>query len=441
MTLREYNFDGLVGPTHGYAGLSAGNLASARHAGRPGNPREAALQGLEKMRRVAELGAGQGLLLPQPRPDTAVLARLGFGNDPVRALAAVQASAPRLLQAVSSASAMWAANAATAAPSCDTTDGRVHLTVANLSSLFHRSLEAETTSKVFRAVFGDTGRFDVHDAVPPGFGDEGAANHTRLVAGDQVVHLFAWGRSRLNESPAHPRRFVARQTLEASQSVARLNHLRLDQAIFWQQSPHGIDAGSFHTDVLAVGNESFLMLHEMAFVEHEELLQRLRNKLGDGLSICLATPAELPVKDAVNSYPFNSQVLSIRDDKMVILAPEEARENPRARAFLERVVDEDNPIEALHYIDVNASMLNGGGPACLRLRVPLTDTEAAALTGRVLFNAELYDDLVAWVKRCYRDRLVAADLADPQLLFEVHEALDALTQILQVGAIYDFQRS
>ena len=56
MALREINFDGIVGPSHNYAGLSFGNLASTRNAGQVSQPRAAALQGIDKMR--ANLGRG-----------------------------------------------------------------------------------------------------------------------------------------------------------------------------------------------------------------------------------------------------------------------------------------------------------------------------------------------------------------------------------------------
>ena len=85
-------------------------------------------------------------------------------------------------------------------------------------------------------------------------------------------------------------------------------------------------------------------------------------------------------------------------------------------------------------------MKNGGGPACLRLRVQLTDVEAGALAGHVLVDDPLEAALRAWVERHYRDRLRPDDLADPALAREGMRALDELTQLLQLGALYDFQR-
>ncbi len=438
MNATEYNFDGLVGPTHSYAGLSHGNLASISHSGQVGNPRAAALQGLQKMRLLASLGVGQAVLPPQPRPDVEALRRLGFRGDHVEILQQAALRAPELLQKCSSASAMWTANAATVIPSADSLDSKLHLVPANLSAMFHRSLEAPTTGRILKRVFGDEQYFEVHEPVLSSFGDEGAANHTRLYGQGKSVHLFAWGR-RADVTGSGPRRFVARQSLEASQAVARLGQVRDEQLLLWQQEPRGIDAGAFHTDVLAVGNEGFLMLHELAFVECEQLLAELGSRLGAGFCFCLAKNDELPVADAVSSYPFNSQLVSLPDGRMTIVAPREAELCVPARRFLERVLSEPNPVNQVRYVDVNASMNNGGGPACLRLRVSLTPQERAAIVARVFFDAALDENLQAWVKRHYREQLSKDDLGDPQLLNEVRTALDELTQILDLGCVYDFQ--
>ena len=121
----EANFDGLVGPTHNYAGLAYGNLASALNAEKPSNPREAALQGLRKMKALHDLGVPQGVLPPHERPHLPTLRALGFGGKDAEVLGAAHREAPGLLAAASSASAMWVANAATVSPSADAADGRV----------------------------------------------------------------------------------------------------------------------------------------------------------------------------------------------------------------------------------------------------------------------------------------------------------------------------
>jgi succinylarginine dihydrolase len=440
---REYNFDGLVGPTHNYAGLSVGNVASLSNAGQVANPRRAALQGLGKMRLVASLGVGQAVLPPHERPSLRTLRALGFRGSDEQVLAQA-ASDPelrdQLLRLSSSAAAMWTANAATCVPSCDSDDGRLHLIPANLTAMFHRALEAETTTAILRRIFADPARFEVHQPLPGGaqFADEGAANHTRLFSsGAPAVHLFAWGRQAFGgPSPAgEPQRWPARQTRESSHALARLGRVPPSRALFPQQHPQGIDAGAFHTDVLAVGNASLLLLHELAFVDHEALLDRLRALL-PGFTAVVATEQELPVGEAIKAYPFNSQLLSLPDGSMALLAPDESRQTPRARAFLERL-----PGVKVHYLALSDSMQNGGGPACLRQRILLSDDERAAVGPRVFWDEPLGRELEAWVGRHYRDRLAGDDLRDPLLARETLTALDELTQLLGLGPIYDFQRA
>jgi succinylarginine dihydrolase len=438
---REFNFDGLVGPTHNYGGLSPGNVASIAHGGKPSNPRAAALEGLAKMRFVHALGVGQAVLPPHDRPSLGTLRRLGFAGTDEEVLASAAAQSELLVRLVSSAAAMWTANAATVAPSCDAFDGRLHLTPANLHEHFHRSIEADTTRRVLSAVFADESRFVVHEPLPGGgqFADEGAANHTRLFGPEgAAAHLFAWGRPSFGEAP-RPRRFPARQTREASEALARLHRLDPARVVFAQQHPEGIDAGAFHTDVLAVGAGAFLMMHELAFLDGPAVVQRLRSIVGPSLRVEVATESELPLAVAIASYAFNSQVVTLETGSMVVLAPEESRDSAEAHAFLERVVASDNPIERIEYFTLRQSMQNGGGPACLRLRVPLAEAEVGAMAGRVVFTPELDRELVAWVKRHYRERLVPADLTDPALAREGFTALDELTSILRLGSVYDFQ--
>jgi len=435
---REYNFDGIVGPTHHYGGLSSGNLASTKHRGLAGNPRAAALQGLEKMRFVANLGVSQAVLPPAPRPPRHVLAALGYGSDLARALPELfddsQGHGSRLF----SASAMWTANAATVVPSCDASDGKLHLLVANLSAMPHRSLEPPDTERVLRKIFAAPSHFRVHEPLPAYLGDEGAANQLRLSTNQTSLHLLGWGRC--FDQTDTPRVFRARQSLEASHAAARLCQLPSARSLLRRQDPRGIDAGAFHSDVLAVSNQHVLLLHEQAFVEPGPLLDELSQRLGPGFEYCLATEAELSLRDAVSSYPFNSELVSLDDGTMVLIAPAEAQANAPARAYLERAVSEIPALTAVHYVDVNGSMKNGGGPACLRLRVLLNEAEKDAIQPRVFFDDDLYHDLKQWVEKHYRSTLSIDDLRDPLLVDETLRALDELTQILELGSVYPFQQ-
>lgn len=441
--VREVNFDGLVGPTHNYSGLAVGNVASMSHGGLVSNPREGALQGLLKMKSLMEAGYAQGVLPPQQRPDIGALRDLGFSGSHHDVLARAAADAPQLLRAVCSASSMWTANAGTVTPSIDAPDGRVHFTPANLQSSFHRYLEPQTTGRVLQAIFHNERHFAHHPVLPatPAFADEGAANHTRLCGehGEPGVHLFVYGREAFG-GKSEPKRYPARQTLEASRAVARQHGLTEAQTVFAQQHPEAIDAGVFHNDVIAVGNGPVLLYHEMAFLDEEKTLDELRRKMATPL-IPVRVPVEVvSLEDAVTSYLFNSQLLSNPDGTMTLVVPGECQENEAVwRTVQDYLLAGNNPISEVVVKDVKQSMRNGGGPACLRLRVVLTDTERAALTGRVLLTPTLHDDLSVWVERHYRDRLAPDDLADPQLAEESLTALDELTQLLQIGSVYPFQ--
>ena len=439
----EANFDGLVGPTHNYAGLSWGNVASRSNVNALSNPREAALQGLAKMKRLADRGYVQGVLPPHERPHIPTLRALGFTGSDGQILARVAKDSPSILAAVSSASAMWTANAATVSPGADTDDGRVHFTPANLSAKFHRSIEHQVTGRVLRAIFSDERCFAHHDALPSvsQFGDEGAANHTRLCAdyGKPGVELFVYGQEAFNESAPAPRLYPARQTLEASRAIARLHGLDDSRVVFAQQNPGAIDAGVFHNDVIAVGNGNTLFYHEMAFLNEEQVLADIRARLeGAELAPVRVSSAEVPIADAVASYLFNSQLLDTPEG-MLLAVPGECREVASVSAYLDRLLASGGPVTSVEVFDVKQSMRNGGGPACLRLRVVLNDEERAAMNPGVLLTDALYQRLTDWVNRHYRDRLSRDDLADPGLLDEVRVALDELTGILGLGPVYDFQ--
>ncbi|GHE21834.1 N-succinylarginine dihydrolase [Halomonas urumqiensis] len=445
--VREVNFDGLVGPTHNYSGLAHGNVASMSHGGLVANPREAALQGLAKMKSLMDSGYAQGVLPPQQRPDLGALRSLGFSGSDAKVLARAAGEAPQILRAVCSASSMWTANAATVTPSLDAADGRAHFTPANLQSSFHRFLEPATTARVLAAIFRDERHFAHHPVLPstPAFSDEGAANHTRLCAahGEPGVHLYVYGREALgweNQAGVAPKRFPARQTLEASQAVARQHGLCDLQTVFAQQHPDAIDAGVFHNDVIAVGNGPVLLYHEMAFLDEQATLEELRDKMNAPL-IPVRVPKEaVSMEDAVASYLFNSQLLSNADGSMTLVVPGECQERESVwRTLQDHLLAGNNPISEVVVKDVKQSMRNGGGPACLRLRVVLSEAERASLSGRVLLDNALHGELVAWVERHYRDRLAPEDLADPALASESLAALDELTRILQLGNVYPFQ--
>jgi succinylarginine dihydrolase len=438
----EYNFDGIPGPTHNYSGLAEGNLASGHNAGLIANPRAAALQGLAKMRALAARGFPQAVLPPHERPFVPALRALGFAGNDAAVLAAAARDAPAILAGCSSAAAMWVANAATVSPSADTHDGRVHFTPANLAAHFHRALEAPTSTAVLRAIFADEARFTVHEPLPaaPQFGDEGAANHTRLATQPAApgVEFFVYGRRGFGGGPT-PTRFPARQTLESSQAIARRHRLDPSRVVFAQQNPVAIDAGVFHNDVIAVGHGPALLCHEHAFVDQDMVLAALAGRIGPAFTPIVVREREVSLADAVATYLFNSQLLARADGRLVLVAPADVRDNARVASFLDRLLETSGPVAEVLTFDLKQSMRNGGGPACLRLRIDLDSAERAAVRANVFLDDALASALEAWIRGHYRDRLAPADLADPCLLDESRRALDELSQLLRLGSVYPFQ--
>jgi succinylarginine dihydrolase len=438
----EANADGLIGPTHSYAGLSPGNLASSLNKGEASNPRAAVLQGLDKMKRLADLGLPQFVLPPHERPDIPFLRSLGFTGPDTRVLEQAWKDAPSFAAAALSASPMWAANAATVTPSADAADGRVHFTPANLHTNLHRSLEHAQTKRSLDALFPDPTRFAVHDALPAvaHLADEGAANHVRLCAehGSSGVNLLVWGRDahQVWDGP-----FPARQTRQASEAVARRH--AASGAVLAQQSRAAIAGGTFHNDVVCVGALDTLFHHDLAFEDTAATHAAIRAAAQGFEPIFVeVASADLPLADAISSYLFNSMLVQIPgEDRLTLICPTETRDNPRSHAVAQSLTASNGPIGRVEYVDVRQSMRNGGGPACLRLRVVLTEAELAATHPAMRLTDALHARLSDWANRHYRDTLAPADLADPALIAETRGALDELTGLLKLGSgFYPFQR-
>ena len=416
MPLVEINFDGIVGPSHNYAGLSLGNLASIRSGGQVSQPRAAALQGVDKMRANLALGLTQGLFLPHPRPDHPWLAELGSKYDAADSTLAANAM---------SASAMWAANAATVSPGPDTGDGRCHFTVANLRSMPHRSHEWPATLAQLRLAFADSGHFEVHGPIPPAFGDEGAANHIRLTAGhrESGVEVFVYGVS--------GGAFPARQHLEASKAIARRHRLDPERTIFAQQSDDAIAAGAFHNDVVAVANERVLFAHEKAFADRDALIGQLEPRV-PGFEYVEVPDAEVPLADAIRSYLFNAQLVTPADGATTLVAPTECRETPSVWSWIERHIAGNGPLRRVEIVDVRQSMANGGGPACLRLRVV---ADPATIDPRFLVDDAKLDRVADVIRRQWPAEIANEDLQSSALVRDVEAARLALLEQLGLSEL------
>ncbi|WP_294123451.1 N-succinylarginine dihydrolase [Sphingomonas sp.] len=413
--IREINFDGIVGPSHNYAGLSLGNLASARNAGHVSQPRAAALQGIDKMRSNIGLGLVQGIFVPQPRPAHAWLIELGT---------TIGEAEHHLAANAMSASSMWAANAATVSPSPDTGDGRCHLTVANLKTMPHRSHEWPATLAQLQLAFAGNA-FAVHGPVPPAFGDEGAANHMRLAPshGEPGVEVFVYG---VTGGP-----FPARQNIEASKAIARLHRLDPGRTLFAAQSEQAIAAGAFHNDVVAVANGPVLFSHEKAFAERDALVEQLAAKV-PGFELVEVPDAEVPLADAVKSYLFNAQLATPPDGAMTLVAPTECRDTPSVNAWIERHLASNGAIRRVNFVDVRQSMANGGGPACLRLRV---QCDPADVDPRFLVDEAKLDRLAQVIGSTWPSEIATAEIQAPALVADIERARAALLGALDLSVL------
>ena len=413
--MREINFDGIIGPSHNYAGLSLGNLASTSHAGDVSQPRAAALQGLDKMRANIGLGLVQGIFVPQPRPARTWLAELG---------ADIETADHALAANAMSASAMWAANAATVSPSPDTADGKCHLTVANLKTMPHRSHEWTATLAQLELAFGHDA-FAVHGPVPTAFGDEGAANHMRLAPshGEAGIEVFVYG---VSGGP-----FPARQHVEASRAIARLHRLDPARTIFAAQSEEAIAAGAFHNDVVAVANGLVLFAHEKAFVDRDALVGQLAAKV-EGFELVEVPDAEVPLADAVKSYLFNAQLVTPPDGAMTLVAPTECRDTPSVAGWIERHLASNGAIRRVEFVDVRQSMANGGGPACLRLRVAC---DPETVDPRFLVDEAKLDRLAHVIGRYWPEQISGSDIQSPSLIRDVEAARLSLLDTLGLAGL------
>ena len=415
MAFQEINFDGIVGPSHNYAGLSLGNIASASHKGNPSYPRAAALQGVEKMRGNMGRGLAQGFLLPLPRPNGALLQQL-----------AVDANTPRqLLAAAWSASSMWTANAATVSPAPDTADGRCHLTPANLVTMLHRGQEWQDTQRQLAIAFGDQRHFKIHDAIPASFGDEGAANHMRLCTSHDAagVEVFVYGK------PGG--RFPARQHEQASRAVARLHGLDPARCIFIEQNPEAIAAGAFHNDVVAVANERVLFTHARAFADQQGAYEAISAAFPD-LQVAEVPESAVSLEEAIRTYLFNAQLLTLPDGTMALVVPTECRDSAAVWAWCEGMVAGNGPIRQVIPVDVRQSMANGGGPACLRLRV-VADPDT--VDPRFLLDEMKAERIEAVIAEMWPEQIDPADVGSTTLARTVIDARAALLGVLSLDTL------
>lgn len=423
--MKEVQIDMLVGPTHFYGGLAFGNVASIEHKEKPSSPKRAALQGLEKMKLLMDLGVEQLVLPPHDRPAFWALRPLGFTGSEQKIIEDAYRICPQLLRQCSSQAAMWTANAATVTSSKDAADKKVHITPANLIANYHRSIEPEYTATVLQAIFSDRRHFVHHAPLPASldFADEGAANHTAFVSRGKGLNFFVYGR---DGGRFLPKRYPARQTRQAQEAIMRLHGLDPKRVVFAQQNPLAIDAGVFHNDVIAVGHEECFLYHEKAYLNTPKVIDELSAKMD--LDLFVVKEKMLSLQEAVKSYLFNSQIVRTKDNRRVMICPQEVQKMKRAKKVAESIPFIDERL----YVPLDQSMKNGGGPACLRLRLPLEEKELASIHQGVRLTTELYNALKELIERTYPDSFHPKDLLDPRLRKKCRHIVHSITEVLSL---------
>lgn len=417
-SLRELNIDGLIGPTHHFGGLGVGNKASEESQHQASNPRAAALEGLHKMQLVSSLGITQLYLPPPARPAWGWLENLGFTGDRREILARCAEASPILLSAAYSSAFMWTANAATMSAATDTMDACTHLKVANLSANLHRSIESEERYQQLRSLFANVPRVSVQPALlgcAP-LRDEGAANVMRLCSpsGSEGCYVFVYGSDDGPNDLQQARRRPPRQCMLASQLVAQSLQIASDRCIFVQQTPEAIDAGVFHNDVIATSHENLLLYHEQAFVDGvafiNQLHEQFSKRTNESLLAIQIQASELSLAEAVSTYLFNSQIVTQSDGSWRMICPSACQVSESVQSFLARLQRAVPRLKQIDYVHLQQSMANGGGPACLRLRVILDEEQIRQLPKSSIVTEDAAHRLQSIIESEYPTHVTMSDL-------------------------------
>ncbi len=320
---------------------------------------------------------------------------------------------------------MWTANAATVTGH--------DITVANLSSSLHRSIEAETTIDELRELLPKT--FRIHPPLSGGHAmrDEGAANHMRLSAGDghASVHVFVHG-----DHDPRPMRHLARQSKASFDAIARRHALKPDQFFQVKQSAVAIDAGAFHNDVVAISHGRTLIHHEYAFHQSDRVMESLEEQFvevtGQRLVRIVVAETDLPLDDAVATYLFNSQVVAAADDprNTMLVCPVEVSLHPVAKAIVDGWIANGH-FRRVQFIDLGESMAGGGGPACLRLRIPMPADEVAGVSAVHRWTQTLDEKCEAVIDAFYPTAVTLKDLTDATFNEQVTEAQQRIEAIFR----------
>ena len=425
--MTEYNLDSMIGPTHHFGGLSKGNLASMAHQFQMSSPKKAALEGLEKMRLAHEIGQNQLWFPPQRRPIFDAMIN-GAGSDIDKVRWAFDNN-PELLSQLFSSSAMWMANNATVSGSADSSDGLVHVIPANLSTLAHRRVEVAQNLILLNYAFF-TKQFKVHPPLSHRFRDEGAANHMQFSTDghSKSLHLFVYNRSKSGDEDKYLP-FPLRQSYEASRSLAKAMNIPETQTLICRQLATSVQKGVFHHDVVGMSHQDVLIIHELALEDQDHTLQLLQtmsqNILKKKLTIIQVSSEQLSLKEALDTYFFNSQFIKDQDGNVHLICAQQCNNHPKVSLLVDDLIAQ-KVIEKVHYISLSESMMNGGGPACLRLRLPLTSKEFSNIPNCFKFSDEKYQEMVHFVHQFYPNQVRLADFIQINFLKKMNQLFDGL---------------
>jgi len=139
--------------------------------------------------------------------------------------------------------------------------------------------------------------------------------------------------------------------------------------------------------------------------------------------------SDVPLADAIRSYLFNAQLVTPPDGQPTLIVPSEARETPTVWRWLEQHVAGNGPIRRVEVVDVRQSMANGGGPACLRLRVV---ADPATVDPRFLVDERKLDLIGGVIARTWPEQIHHEELQQPALIADIERARAALLDALEL---------
>jgi len=190
----------------------------------------------------------------------------------------------------------------------------------------------------------------------------------------------------------------------------------------------------FHNDVISTAHEHLWFMHEVAFENVDASLGEIEaaylRQTGRNLRIIVVGSDELPLPVAVQTYLFNSQIITLpkadprEPSRFHWIAPQQCEKTLETNQLLQRwQKDRELSLEKVHYVSLQESMANGGGPACLRLRISLNREQLAALPPRIFLDAEQYHRVHDWIVKWYPEQLALSDLADATLVEHFQQAV------------------